>query len=221
MKLSAKASGGSEKYTYEWVNTETGKVVSLNDAIFSIEPNDHAIYLDVKQYLANQRQGTHKAKGRSELAGSTRKLGRQKGGGGARPGDIKSPVRVGGGRVFGPVPRDYSFKLNKKVKRLARLSALTYKSRENNIIVVEDFSFEAPKTKKMIEILSALKVQDKKTLLIVDTIKEKFVSLSARNLQRVNVMSPELVNTYAVLNANKLIISESMIKELERVCTNS
>ena len=200
---------------------ETGRTVIVNEELFGTEPNDHVIWLAVRQYLADQRQGTHKSKERSEVSGSTKKLKRQKGTGGARAGDTNSPTIKGGGRVFGPRPRDYRFKLNKKVKRLARLSALTYKSRENNIIVVEDFSFEAPKTKKMIEILSALKVQDKKTLLIVDTIKEKFVSLSARNLQKVNVMSPELVNTYAVLNANKLIISESMIEELERVCTNS
>lgn len=200
---------------------ETGRTVIVNEELFGTEPNDHVIWLAVRQYLADQRQGTHKSKERSEVSGSTKKLKRQKGTGGARAGDTNSPTIKGGGRVFGPRPRDYRFKLNKKVKRLARLSALTYKSRENNIIVVEDFSFEAPKTKKMIEILSALKVQDKKTLLIVDTIKEKFVSLSARNLQKVNVMSPELVNTYAVLNANKLIISESMIKELERVCANS
>lgn len=200
---------------------ETGRTVIVNEELFGTEPNDHVIWLAVRQYLADQRQGTHKSKERSEVSGSTKKLKRQKGTGGARAGDTNSPTIKGGGRVFGPRPRDYRFKLNKKVKRLARLSALTYKSRENNIIVVEDFSFEAPKTKKMIEILSALKVQDKKTLLIVDTIKEKFVSLSARNLQKVNVMSPELVNTYAVLNANKLIISESMIKELERVCINS
>lgn len=200
---------------------ETGRTVIVNEELFGTEPNDHVIWLAVRQYLADQRQGTHKSKERSEVSGSTKKLKRQKGTGGARAGDTNSPTIKGGGRVFGPRPRDYRFKLNKKVKRLARLSALTYKSRENNIIVVEDFSFEAPKTKKMIEILSALKVQDKKTLLIVDTIKEKFVSLSARNLQKVNIMSPELVNTYAVLNANKLIVSESMIKELERVCTNS
>ena len=200
---------------------ETGRTVVVNEELFGTEPNDHVIWLAVRQYLADQRQGTHKSKERSEVSGSTRKLKRQKGTGGARAGDTNSPTIKGGGRVFGPRPRDYRFKLNKKVKRLARLSALTYKSRENNIIVVEDFSFEAPKTKKMIEILSALKVQDKKTLLIIDTIKEKFVSLSARNLQKVEVMSPELINTYAVLNANKLIISESMIKELERVCTNS
>ena len=200
---------------------ETGRTVVVNEELFGTEPNDHVIWLAVRQYLADQRQGTHKSKERSEVSGSTKKLKRQKGTGGARAGDTNSPTIKGGGRVFGPRQRDYRFKLNKKVKRLARLSALTYKSRENNIIVVEDFSFETPKTKKMVEILSALKVQDKKTLLIVDTIKEKFVSLSARNLQKVNVMSPELVNTYAVLNANKLIISESMIKELERVCTNS
>ncbi|MBO7158903.1 MAG: 50S ribosomal protein L4 [Methanobrevibacter sp.] len=200
---------------------ETGRTVIVNEELFGTEPNDHVIWLAVRQYLADQRQGTHKSKERSEVSGSTKKLKRQKGTGGARAGDTNSPTIKGGGRVFGPRPRDYRFKLNKKVKRLARLSALTYKSRENNIIVVEDFSFEAPKTKKMIEILSALKVQDKKTLLIIDTVKEKFVSLSARNLQKVNVMSPELINTYAVLNASKLVISESMIKELERVCTNS
>ena len=200
---------------------ETGRTVVVNEELFGTEPNDHVIWLAVRQYLADQRQGTHKSKERSEVSGSTRKLKRQKGTGGARAGDTNSPTIKGGGRVFGPRPRDYRFKLNKKVKRLARLSALTYKSRENNIIIVEDFSFETPKTKKMIEILSALKVQDKKTLLIIDTIKEKFVSLSARNLQKVEVMSPELINTYAVLNANKLVISESMIKELERVCTNS
>lgn len=200
---------------------ETGRTVVVNEELFGTEPNDHVIWLAVRQYLADQRQGTHKSKERSEVSGSTRKLKRQKGTGGARAGDTNSPTIKGGGRVFGPRPRDYRFKLNKKVKRLARLSALTYKSRENNIIIVEDFSFESPKTKKMIEILSALKVQDKKTLLIIDTIKEKFVSLSARNLQKVEVMSPELINTYAVLNANKLVISESMIKELERVCTNS
>lgn len=200
---------------------ETGRTVVVNEELFGTEPNDHVIWLAIRQYLADQRQGTHKSKERSEVSGSTRKLKRQKGTGGARAGDTNSPTIKGGGRVFGPRPRDYRFKLNKKVKRLARLSALTYKSRENNIIIVEDFSFEAPKTKKMIEILSALKVQDKKTLLIIDTIKEKFVSLSARNLQKVEVMSPELINTYAVLNANKLVISESMIKELERVCTNS
>lgn len=200
---------------------ETGRTVVVNEELFGTEPNDHVIWLAVRQYLADQRQGTHKSKERSEVSGSTRKLKRQKGTGGARAGDTNSPTIKGGGRVFGPRPRDYRFKLNRKVKRLARLSALTYKSRENNIIIVEDFSFEAPKTKKMIEILSALKVQDKKTLLIIDTIKEKFVSLSARNLQKVEVMSPELINTYAVLNANKLVISESMIKELERVCTNS
>jgi len=200
---------------------ETGRTVVVNEELFGTEPNDHVIWLAVRQYLADQRQGTHKSKERSEVSGSTRKLKRQKGTGGARAGDTNSLTIKGGGRVFGPRPRDYRFKLNKKVKRLARLSALTYKSRENNIIIVEDFSFEAPKTKKMIEILSALKVQDKKNLLIIDTIKEKFVSLSARNLQKVEVMSPELINTYAVLNANKLVISESMIKELERVCTNS
>ena len=200
---------------------ETGKKVVLNDAIFAIEPNDHAIYLDVKQYLANNRQGTAKAKQRSENAHSTRKLGRQKGGGGARPGDLKSPVRVGGGTIFGPVPRDYSFKLNKKVKRLARLSALYYKSKEDNVLVVEDFSFDMPKTKNMVKVLSALKLQDKKTLFVVNTDPKNFVTLSARNIANVKVMNAASVNAYEVLNAKKLVFSETAIVELDKMCANS
>ena len=152
---------------YNIEGKDTGRKVSLDETIFGVEPNDHAIYLDVKQYMANKRQGTHKSKGRSELAGSTRKLGKQKGGGGARPGDIKSPVRVGGGRVFGPTPRDYSFKLNKKVKQLARKSALSYKVQNSSLIVLEDFSFETPKTKDFVALINNLKVSDKKLLFVL------------------------------------------------------
>jgi large subunit ribosomal protein L4 len=195
---------------------DTGRKVSLNDAIFGIEPNDHAIYLDVKQYLANQRQGTHKAKGRSELAGSTRKLGRQKGGGGARPGDIKSGVRVGGGRMFGPVPRDYSFKLNKKVKQLARKSALSYKALENLITVVENFNFEAPKTKEFVAITKSLQVADKKPLIILAD-ANKNVYLSARNLPKVNVVTVSELNTYIVLNAKTLVLTEDAVAAVEQI----
>jgi large subunit ribosomal protein L4 len=205
-----------ELKVYNIKGEETGKVVSLNDAIFSIEPNDHAIYLDVKQYLANQRQGTHKAKGRSELAGSTRKLGRQKGGGGARPGDIKSPVRVGGGRVFGPVPRDYSFKLNKKVKQLARKSALSYKAAENKIVVLEDFSFDNPKTKEYVEMLKNLQVADKKTLLILSE-SNKYVYLSARNLKGSKVSLVDEMNTYGILDANVLLLTEGSIAKIDKI----
>jgi large subunit ribosomal protein L4 len=169
---------------------ETGRKVALNDAIFGIEPNDHVVYLDVKQYLANQRQGTAKTKERSELSGSTRKLGRQKGGGGARRGDINSPVLVGGARVFGPTPRDYSFKLNKKVKQLARKSALSYKAQENAVVVVEDFQMEAPKTKEFVEIAKNLKVDGKKILFVVNE-NNKNLYLSARNLQRAEVIGQE------------------------------
>ncbi len=205
-----------ELKVYNIKGEETGKVVSLNDAIFSIEPNDHAIYLDVKQYLANQRQGTHKAKGRSELAGSTRKLGRQKGGGGARPGDIKSPVRVGGGRVFGPVPRDYSFKLNKKVKQLARKSALSYKAAENKIVVLEDFSFDNPKAKEYVEMLKNLQVADKKTLLILSE-SNKYVYLSARNLKDSKVSLVDEMNTYGILDANVLLLTEGSIAKIDKI----
>ncbi len=189
---------------------ETGRKVSLNDAIYAIEPNDHAIYLDVKLLMANQRQGTAKTKERSEIAGSTRKLGRQKGGGGARRGDIKSPVLVGGGRVFGPQPRDYGFKLNKKVRQLARKSALAYKASENAIIVVEDFTFEAPKTKSMIEIINNLKVSGKKSLFVLPG-TDKIVHLSARNIERVAVMPANALNTYKVLNADVMVVAESAL----------
>lgn len=195
---------------------ETGRKVTLNDAIFGIEPNDHVIYLDVKQYLANQRQGTAKAKERSEHNGSTRKLGRQKGGGGARRGDINSPVLVGGGRAFGPRPRDYRFKLNKKVKLLARKSALSYKAMENEIIVVEDFTINAPKTKDFINITKNLKVEGKKTLVVLPGV-DKNVYLSARNIQKAQVMSACDINTYKILNADVLVVAESSLNAIDSV----
>ena len=190
---------------------DTGKKVELNDAIFGIEPNDHVIYLAVKQYLAAQRQGTHKSKERSEITGSTRKLIRQKGGGGARRGDIKSPVLRGGGRVFGPKPRDYWFKLNKKVKNLARKSALSYKAQQNAIIVVEDFNFEAPKTKDFIKMQNNLKIEGKKLLLLLPE-NNKNVYLSSRNIQRVEVMTASALNTYKVMNANIVVVTENALK---------
>lgn len=197
---------------------ETGRKVQLNDAIFGIEPNDHVLYLDVKQYLANQRQGTAKSKERSEVSGSTRKLGRQKGGGGARRGDINSPVLVGGGRVFGPKPRDYRFKLNKKVKVLARKSALAYKAQENAVIVVEDFNFEAPKTKDFVNITKNLKVEGKKTLLVLPEV-DKNVYLSARNLQRAEVMTANTINAYKVLNADVLVVTEKSLQTIDQILT--
>ena len=195
---------------------ETGRKVTLNESIFGIEPNDHVLYLDVKQYLANQRQGTHKAKERSEHAGSTRKLGRQKGGGGARHGDINSPLLRGGGRVFGPRPRDYRFKLNKKVKVLARKSALSYKAQENAIIVVEDFTFEAPKTKDFINVAKNLKVEGKKLLMVLPE-ANKNVYLSARNLQRSEVTLAAQLNAYKVLNADVMVITENSLQTIETV----
>lgn len=195
---------------------ETGRTVTLNESIFGIEPNDHVIYLDVKQYLANQRQGTAKTKERSEVSGSTRKLGRQKGGGGARRGDINSPVLVGGGRVFGPKPRDYGFKLNKKVKSLARRSALSYKAQENAIVVVEDFTMDVPKTKDFVNIAKNLKVDGKKTLLILPEV-DKNVYLSSRNLQRSEVMTASSLNTYKVLNADVLVVTENSLKTIDGI----
>ena len=195
---------------------ETGRKVTLNESIFGIEPNDHVLYLDVKQYLAHQRQGTHKAKERSEHAGSTRKLGRQKGGGGARHGDINSPLLRGGGRVFGPRPRDYRFKLNKKVKVLARKSALSYKAQENAIIVVEDFNFEAPKTKDFIKVAKNLKVEGKKLLMVLPE-ANKNVYLSARNLQRSEIALAAQLNSYKVLNADVMVITENSLKAIEAV----
>lgn len=197
---------------------ETGRKVQLNDAIFGIEPNDHVLYLDVKQYLANQRQGTAKSKERSEVSGSTRKLGRQKGGGGARRGDINSPVLVGGGRVFGPKPRNYSFKLNKKVKALARKSALSYKAQENAIVVLEDFTMEAPKTKDFVNITKNLKVEGKKLLLLLPEVN-KNVYLSIRNLQRAEVMTATALNAYKVLNSDVLVITENSLKAIDSILT--
>ena len=193
---------------------DTGRKVVLNDAIYAIEPNDHAIYLDVKLIMANQRQGTAKTKERSEMSGSTSKLGRQKGGGGARRGDINSPVLVGGARVFGPQPRDYGFKLNQKVRQLARRSALAYKAQENAIVVVEDFTFEAPKTKSMLEVLNNLNIAGKKTL-VVTPASDKGVYLSARNLQRVATMPAAALNTYQVLNADVMVVAESALAVIE------
>lgn len=195
---------------------ETGRKVVLNDAIFGIEPNDHVLYLDVKQYLANQRQGTAKTKERSEMSGSTRKLGRQKGGGGARRGDINSPVLVGGARVFGPKPRDYSFKLNKKVKVLARKSALSYKAKENAIIVVEDFEMAAPKTKEYVNIVKNLQLKERKSLLLLPNVN-KNVYLSARNLQRSEVMTASALNAYKVLNADVLVITEKSLEAIDGI----
>ena len=195
---------------------ETGRKVTLNENIFGIEPNDHVVYLDVKQYLADQRQGTAKSKERSEHAGSTRKLGRQKGGGGARRGDINSPVLVGGGRVFGPKPRDYRFKLNKKVKLLARKSALSYKAKDNAIVVVEDFNLEAPKTKDFINIAKNLKVDGKKVLLLLPEANNN-VYLSARNLQEAEVLPAAQLNTYKVLNADVVVVTENSLKVIDQI----
>lgn len=197
---------------------ETGRKVALNDAIYGIEPNEHVLYLAVKQYLANQRQGTAKSKERSEMSGSTRKLGRQKGGGGARRGDINSPVLVGGGRVFGPKPRDYRQKLNKKVNILARKSALSYQAKENGIIVVEDFTLEAPKTKDFLNIAKNLKVEGKKVLVVLPT-EDKNVYLSARNLKEAQVMGAANINTYKILNADAVIIAESSLETIDKILT--
>ena len=199
-----------EVNVYNIKGEDTGRKVALEDAIFGIEPNDHAIYMDVKLIMANRRQGTHKSKERSEVSHSTRKIGRQKGGGGARRGDLNSPVLIGGGRVVGPKPRDYSFKLNKKEKALARKSALSYKAQNNAILVVEDFNFEAPKTKEFVALLNNLKVSDKKLLLILPE-ANKNVYLSARNLQRANVETVSALNTYNVLNAGVLVFTEKSL----------
>ncbi|MGB4774392.1 MAG: 50S ribosomal protein L4 [Daejeonella sp.] len=193
---------------------ETGAKVQLPDGIFAVQPNDHAIYLDVKQYLANQRQGTHKAKQRNEIAGSTRKLYKQKGTGGARAGSIKSPLFNGGGRVFGPQPRDYSFKLNKKLKSLARKSALTYKAQENNIVVLEDFSFDSIKTKNYIKLVADLKLTDAKTLLVLPAANNN-VYLSSRNIKKAKVVTAAELNTYDVLNAGTLLLTTQTVKTLE------
>jgi large subunit ribosomal protein L4 len=193
---------------------ETGAKVQLPEAIFGIEPNDHAIYLDVKQYLANQRQGTHKSKQRNEIAGSTRKLHKQKGTGGARAGSIKSPLFNGGGRIFGPQPRDYSFKLNKKLKALARKSALSYKAKDNNIVVLEDFNFDTVKTKNYAKFLADNKVGAEKTLLVLPAVNNN-VYLSSRNLKKAKVVTADQLNTYDVLNAGKLLLTTGSVKTLE------
>jgi large subunit ribosomal protein L4 len=194
---------------------DTGKKVKLDKKLFGIEPNDHAIYLDVKQYLANKRQGTHKSKERSEITGSTRKIKRQKGTGTARAGSIKSPVFRGGGRVFGPRPKDYSFKLNKKVKQLARKSALTYKAKQEAILVVEDFSLDKPKTKEYLNILNNLQISDKKSLLVLNE-QNKTLYLSSRNLKGTKVVTVSELNTYDIMNCSKLVFNESSIGTLQK-----
>jgi len=195
---------------------KTSKKAELVDAIYNAEPNDHCVYLDVKQHLANKRQGTHKSLERAEINPTTKKLKRQKGTGGARAGSMKSPLFIGGGRVFGPKPRDYSFKLNKKVKRLARVSALTYKAKDNAITVVEDFNFEVPKTKNFVDLLKNLNLTDKKTLLVVPN-SNKNIYLSARNIEGASVVKAADLNTYDILNANNLIIAEGTVKEIENI----
>ena len=197
----------------------TGRKVVLNESIFGIEPNEHVVYMAVRQYLAAQRQGTHKSKERSEMSGSTRKLGRQKGGGGARRGDINSPLLVGGARVFGPTPRDYSFKLNKKVKQLARKSALSQKAIDNAIVVVEDFNFEAPSTKAFVEMLNNLKVSERKQLFVLPS-SNKAVYLSARNLKGTQMAIASDINTYGIMNAEVLVVTESSLEIINNTLTN-
>lgn len=209
-----------EVAVYNIKGEDTGRKITLNDEVFAVQSGndanpEHTVYLDVKQYLANQRQGTHKSKERSEIAGSTRKLGRQKGGGGARRGDINSPVLIGGGRVFGPKPRDYRFKVNKKVKALARKLALSSKAANNEIIVVENFTFDAPKTKNYLEIAKNLKITDKKVLLVLSE-ANKNVYLSVRNLQKVNVAVARDLNTYVVLNNNVLLLTEDSVNQINQ-----
>jgi large subunit ribosomal protein L4 len=195
---------------------DTGRKVNLSEDIFGIEPNDHAIYLDVKQFLANQRQGTHKSKERGEITGSTKKIKKQKGTGTARAGSIKSPIFRGGGRVFGPKPRNYSFKLNKKLKQLARKSALAYKVQDNSLVVLEDLNFEAPKTKEFINVLKNISVADKKTLVVLGD-QNKNVTLSGRNLQNAKVTTADSLSTYDVLNADSLVLSESSVEKIENL----
>ena len=206
-----------ELAVYNIKGEDTGRKVTLNDEIFAIaEPNEHAVYLDVKQYLANKRQGTHKAKERSEIAGSTKKLGRQKGGGGARHGDIKSPLFHGGGRIFGPRPRNYSFKLNKKVKALARRSALTYKAQNNQIMVIEDIKFDAPKTKEFVNITRNLKLEGQKLLLVLAG-QERNLYLSLRNVPTASVVTASDINTYRVLDNRMILVTESSVDALNNL----
>lgn len=195
---------------------DTGRKISLSDSIFSIEPNDHAIYLDVKQYLANQRQGTHKSKERAEISGSTRKIKKQKGTGTARAGSIKSPIFRGGGRVFGPRPRDYSFKLNKKLKVLARKSAIAYKIKDSKLSVLEDFSLDVPKTKDYINLLNGLSLYDKKTLFIISNL-DKNILLSSRNIKNTKVTTADNINTYDLMYADTVLLSESAVEKIENI----
>ncbi len=205
-----------ELAVYHIDGSKTSKTVKLNEEIFGISPNDHAIYLDVKQHMANRRQGTHSTKGRSEVKGSTRKLRRQKGTGAARIGDIKSPILRGGGIIFGPKPRDYSFKLNKKVKTLARKSALSYKAIEQNVVVLEDFNMDEPKTKKYIEILKKFELENKKSLLVLPS-RDPIIERSARNVPKARTILASQLNTYIILDSRKLLILESSLKEIEQV----
>lgn len=207
-----------ELTVYNINGEKTSRTVELNDAVFGIEPNDHAIYLDAKQYLANQRQGTHKAKERGEVAGSTKKIKRQKGTGTARSGDIKNPLYRGGGRVFGPRPRDYRFKLNKKLKRLARCSALAYKVREEKLIVVEDFNFNDHKTKNFVDVMKKMELQNDKALFVLPSSNENLF-LSSRNIPNVDVINAQNLNTYELLRASKLLVFESSIKKIEEICS--
>jgi len=200
--------------------TETGKKVKLSETVFAIEPNDHAIYLDVKQYLANQRSGTHKAKEKSEVSGSTKKLHKQKGTGGSRKGSVKSGTRVGGARIHGPRPRDYSFKLNKKLKQLARKSALTYKAKENNITVIESFSIDGPKTKQYLTILNNLKLNSEKTLMVIPDYNDS-IYRSSRNLRKAKVMTAKDLNTYEILAANKLILVDTSVSVIEDILNSA
>lgn len=207
-----------ELTVYNINGEKTSRTVELNDEVFGVEPNDHAIYLDSKQYLANQRQGTHKAKERGEVAGSTKKIKRQKGTGTARSGDIKNPLYRGGGRVFGPRPRNYSFKLNKKLKRLARCSALAYKVREENLIVVEDFNFEDHKTKNFVKVMNDMKLNNDKALFVLPESNENLF-ISSRNIPNVDVINAQNLNTYELLRASKLLVLESSIKKIEEICS--
>jgi large subunit ribosomal protein L4 len=205
-----------ELVVYKSNGEESSRKITLNKAIFEVEPNDHAIWLDTRQIMANRRQGTHSSKERNAIAGSTRKLKRQKGTGTARVGSIKNPLFRGGGRVFGPQPKDHGFKLNKKVKKLARRSALSYKAKDNELLILEDFRFDGPKTKKYLELLGHFDLADKKTLLVIPETDENIV-LSARNLQKAKVINASNLNTYDILNANKLLIAESSMKEIEKI----
>ena len=208
-----------ELEVYNIQGSKTDRKVKLNDEIFGVTPNDHAIYLDVKQYMANKRQGTHSSKEKSMLSGSTRKLKKQKGTGGARAGSIKSPLLRGGARVFGPQPREYNFKLNKKLKKLARISALSYKAQDNNIIVLEDFTFDSPKTKNVIEILKNFQLTGEKTLFVMANTDQNVI-LSSRNLKKVKVLRASDLNTYEILEAKRLLITEGSVKDIEVIQQN-